>query len=217
MTDKIENGKVICQECGKRLKIITPSHLKKDGLTIDQYREKYPDAPLSADEFSALRKYGSNKNDMFKKEDDSEKDFEEIFNEELENSLEEEYKVEENYDREDYIENEFEGRFKNTVFQSNQKKNVLKTLFSFHRNIQPDYFVEIFAFGNSLQHKFVTDFAIPDEKIAIFCPDVFWHNSEDPTHPDKYNILKENGWTVIEIRGKDPLVDLYSVVKHLEK
>ena len=35
-----------CKICGRKLALITPSHLAKHGITIEEYRKKYPDAPL---------------------------------------------------------------------------------------------------------------------------------------------------------------------------
>jgi len=41
-----ENGYVICQYCLKPLKLISKHHLKFHDLTLDEYKEMYPDAPI---------------------------------------------------------------------------------------------------------------------------------------------------------------------------
>lgn len=40
---------VECLECGREFKAITNTHLKSHGMTLDQYRSKYPDAYLLAE------------------------------------------------------------------------------------------------------------------------------------------------------------------------
>ncbi|PTD94444.1 DNA-directed RNA polymerase [archaeon SCG-AAA382B04] len=42
--EKEESDKVTCQECGNEYKAITASHLKTHNMTMDEYKEKYPDA-----------------------------------------------------------------------------------------------------------------------------------------------------------------------------
>lgn len=37
---------IFCRECGKELHFITGTHLKTHGLTIDEYKAKYPTAPI---------------------------------------------------------------------------------------------------------------------------------------------------------------------------
>ncbi len=38
--------KVTCRECGKKFVNVTNTHLKKHGMTLDEYREKYPGEKL---------------------------------------------------------------------------------------------------------------------------------------------------------------------------
>ncbi|OKY78223.1 MAG: DNA-directed RNA polymerase subunit E'/Rpb7 [Candidatus Methanohalarchaeum thermophilum] len=40
-----EEKTVECRVCGEKFKAITSSHLKKHDLTMDEYKEKYPEAP----------------------------------------------------------------------------------------------------------------------------------------------------------------------------
>lgn len=40
------NGFIICQECGNSLKRITPLHLQKHGMTLQEYNEKYNFPPI---------------------------------------------------------------------------------------------------------------------------------------------------------------------------
>jgi len=41
----IDNDSVICQICGRAFDLIHPKHLKLHGLTFDQYKTQFPDAP----------------------------------------------------------------------------------------------------------------------------------------------------------------------------
>jgi len=42
-----DNSKLICQYCLAEMKMITPSHLKSHDMTMTDYKERFPDAPLS--------------------------------------------------------------------------------------------------------------------------------------------------------------------------
>lgn len=47
--DKIPfDKKIKCEVCGTKVKKITYLHLKLHGMTLDDYREKFPDAPLTS-------------------------------------------------------------------------------------------------------------------------------------------------------------------------
>ena len=46
---------VECMECGDELKLITPRHLKRHGLTSEEYREKYPTVKMASDLWSKER------------------------------------------------------------------------------------------------------------------------------------------------------------------
>ena len=65
--DKKDSEYVICMECKKKFKFITASHLKiKHQMTIEQYKEKYPNSPLRGT--YTYRKFNSKKyrNDRLK-------------------------------------------------------------------------------------------------------------------------------------------------------
>jgi len=42
----MKDGFVICRECGKYFKLISPSHLRTHDMKMSEYIEKYPDAPI---------------------------------------------------------------------------------------------------------------------------------------------------------------------------
>ena len=41
-----ENGLIVCQECGSSLKRITPLHLQKHGMSLQEYNDKYNYPPI---------------------------------------------------------------------------------------------------------------------------------------------------------------------------
>ncbi|KKM14088.1 hypothetical protein LCGC14_1709670 [marine sediment metagenome] len=49
-------NKIQCQVCGKEFKQIHHRHAKQHGLTIAQYKEKFPDAPINSEASSNRRK-----------------------------------------------------------------------------------------------------------------------------------------------------------------
>ena len=57
-----EEGKVVCQVCGKAYLIISPRHLGTHKITFSEYKLRFPEAPISCEEFNALGKYGKEKN-----------------------------------------------------------------------------------------------------------------------------------------------------------
>jgi len=51
---------VKCCICGEEFKVIVPSHLKAHGVTLQEYREQFPDAPIySEDRYRVQREYAS--------------------------------------------------------------------------------------------------------------------------------------------------------------
>ena len=59
-----EDGKVSCQLCGKSFLVITPRHLSTHNVTYSEYKMRFPNAPLSCEEFAIRGKYGKDK-DLF--------------------------------------------------------------------------------------------------------------------------------------------------------
>ena len=60
-----EKGEIICQVCGKEMDLMVPAHLKMHGMTMTEYKEKYPNAPMSSDAFKARQQY-RHRGDVFK-------------------------------------------------------------------------------------------------------------------------------------------------------
>lgn len=57
---------VVCRECGKTYKTIEWSHLKhKHDMTIEEYEEKYPDAPRIC--IKTLRKLNGKEDELWQR------------------------------------------------------------------------------------------------------------------------------------------------------
>lgn len=68
-----EKGQVICQECGKHYNQLTVQHTKLHGMSVEEYKAKYPNFPTVSKSFSAKQRLKTTK--VFEEEkitDDSE-------------------------------------------------------------------------------------------------------------------------------------------------
>lgn len=175
-----KTGRVICQVCGKSYLVISPRHLQTHKVTYSEYKLRFPDAPLSCEEFTASSKYGKVK-EMFTFEDETK----------VEEEIEVELKVKENINIKEVI------NIENENFFTKSKNRIIDHLKLFFFHIQKDYVI------SSPTFQYVCDFADPILKINIECPEAFWHNdnSGDPTRNEK---LKALGWKVVEIQSKAP-------------
>jgi len=210
-----ENKKVVCQICGKAFLVISPKHLSRiHGVTLAQYRTRYPDAPLSSEEFRSRGKFG--KLHLFKKEDERKRkgkpatediitDGEPLVEELKELELEESKKLESEEleeipeviiklpeDKQDPI--------------SRAKNKILKFLKEIFSNVESNYIIRIFAPDGRLECEFISDFADPILKIDFEFPRAFWHN-EDRYFDLARNVkLRNNGWKVIEVNSNNPSI-----------
>lgn len=223
-----DDGKVKCEVCGKRFGFISPRHLDKHNLTTQEYKNLYPNAKLAGSSFSTIKK---NKNkSIFNNEDNIVTDEKEEEIKNIENELplpteeDEDIFMNGNFDdelfldisendieKEDYdlIENideystrlDFDKKFNDIKLE--QKLSVAKYLYKKFPNIQNDYFIRILDNEGLTIKRYITDFADPVNNIVFFFPDVYWHNQEVPSDEKKYKTIKELGWKIVEIKGKN--------------
>jgi len=190
-----EKGKVICQICGKPFLVISPRHLSaKHNIKYEDYTKRYPDAPLSTEEFKARGKYGKNK--MFQQD--------EIGPEEL---------VEENEPEVEELDIEKLVKSQKAISPMDaMKAKILDHLRLYFANIKKDYMISQFGTDNRLKFEFITDFCDPVLKVVIQFPDTFWHNMEAAIDLNKNIKLAKYGWKVIEIPSVNPsfnIIDQY--------
>jgi hypothetical protein len=189
-----ENKKVICQICGKPFLVISPRHLEKHNIKYADYTKRFPDAPLSTQEFKARGKYGKTK--LFY---DDEIGPEEIV-EEKEPEIEE------------INIKKLSMEYSHLTPMDAMKARILDHLRMYFVNVKKDYLILQYGVDNRLKFEFITDFCDPILKIVIQFPDTFWHNVEAAIDLNKNIKLAQYGWKVIEIPSKSPsfeLIDKY--------
>lgn len=197
-----EQGKVNCQICGHPYLVISPRHLGTHNIKYDEYKLRFPDAPLSSEEFNASSKYGKEKvlfveKEMSKFEEESnlpEEDVEEII-------VNEEPDIEDEIDLSLLVKEELK---KEPDVMARSKNRILDHLRTYFTNVEKDYTLRQYGSDNNLKFEFITDFCDPVLKIVIQFPDTFWHNQEIAIDPNKNYKMEQYGWKVIEIKSQNP-------------
>jgi hypothetical protein len=186
-----EKGKVICQICGKAFLVISPMHLKKHNIVYENYTKRFPQAPLSSEEFVARGKYGKSK-DFFS---DAEIGPEQVVDE-MEPQVEE-------LD----IEKALKKSLPSSPMEA-MKARLMDHLKLYFANVKKDYLITQYGTDNRLKFEFITDFCDPVLKVVIQFPDTFWHNQEALFDANKNLKLAQYGWKVIEIPTKSPSIEI---------
>lgn len=196
-----EEGKVICQVCGKPYLVISPRHLNTHNIKYDEYKLRFPDAPLSSDEFNAAAKYGKEKVVFVEKEMETFEDETDLPDEEVEEII-----VDEDPEIEDEINlrEELEKENKEVDIMAIQKNKILDHLRIFFTNIEKDYMIYFRGVDGTLKSRFITDFADPVLKVVVDFPKTFWHNDDLTPDPNKKLKLNQAGWKIIEIKSMAP-------------
>lgn len=186
-----DDGKIICQLCGKPFLVISPKHLVNHKITYSEYKLRFPNAPLSSAEFDSRSKYGKEKG-IFQ-DDEPEKLI--IGDEKF---VDEEPEIEEVLDLQNIINSEKRNKI------DNSKHKILDHLRMYFSNIKMNYSIrENWPDGRTI-FQFITDFADPILKIDIEFPKTFWHNQEQFIDLNRNKKLEEHGWKVVEINSPSP-------------
>jgi len=184
-------GKVICQICGKSFLVISPLHLKKHNIIFSDYVKRYPNAPVSSEEFNKRSKIGRDKDMLFMEQQEKG-----IVNPEINPEIEE-------LDIEKIMLKEIaENPMKSS------KNRILDILRVLYTNVRPDYMIRQFGTDGNLKFEFITDFCDPILKIVIQFPDTFWHNQEMYIDLNKKIKLESYGWLYYEIPTDNPSKEL---------
>jgi len=194
-----ETGKVNCQICGSPYSIISPKHLKKHDITYKQYRLKFPDAPVTNEEFAIKSLYGRNK-DMFKPKEEPEPDEFTLSDDSV--IGDEEVVDEEIIKIQDFGIVEKDDTPLDPI--AKMKKTIFNHLSMYLPNVRQNYFIQEKTLGGQTTCNYITDFADPVLKVNVEFPNTFWHN-QDPYHdPLREEKLKDSGWKIIKIKGAGP-------------
>jgi len=224
--------KIECVICHEKFPIITPSHLKKKhSMSLAEYKEKFPDAPITSSQYKARQKFL--KGNLFVKEK-QDPIIDEVDLTKL--TLESETKVDAEIENikmntdihkrklfKDTTDKKKETELvvtqieiKKSLIQPQKRQEVpanklkiiefLKTIFP-PSSVINNFMIEKFHHEGLLQYQFITDIAIPSKKIDIEFTKSFWHNFQVP---DAYrnHRLERDGWTIIEIQELSPSVDI---------
>ncbi len=191
-----EDGKVNCQLCGKPFLVIAPKHLETHGVTYSEYKLRFPDVPLSCEEFYTRSSYGKEKQIFVKETLDA-------FEEEVE--VLEEPEIDDEIDIEEVLTKDKPNKPED--FCDISKDKVLDHLRCFFTNIRKDYMIQIFSPSEMLLFETISDFADPVLKINVEFPNCFWHNLDTHIKPNREITLQTNGWKVIKIKSKAPTFD----------
>ena len=184
-----EKGKILCQICGKPFLVISPRHLKKHNVKHADYTSRFPDAPLSNQEFAARGKYGKNK-DLFIHPEN------EVIGEDI---LVDEPNVEELDDVEEFMRSEVK-----LDPITGMKARLIDHLKLYFANVKMDYLIRQFGSDKKLKYEFITDFCDPILKVVLQFPDTFWHNHDTIIDLNKTLKLEEYGWKIYKFYSKNP-------------
>lgn len=205
-----EDGKVICQVCGKSFMVISPRHLSsKHNIKFGEYKLRFPDAPFSNSEFATRSKFGKVKG-VFDDDDVKVEELDDI-SEEFEGMLDPEIHGEMEIDI---------GKLTETIRKykdpmQEKKSRVLDHLRTFFSNIQQDYVVQLIDNGGQLNEEYITDFADPILKVNIEFPDTFWHNQGRHIDLMRDEKMKMYGWKIIRIPGQVPNAEkMTEIISH---
>lgn len=192
-----KTGKVNCQVCGKPFLVISPRHLMKHDMKMAEYKLRFPDAPLSNEEFSVRGLYGKNK-DMFK---EAEVEVEEVLIDDV---------IIEEPEEDEIIVEELELAKKLPVHSVDKvqamKNSVHNHLMMIFTNVKANYLIEDKWLNGQLKYSYISDFADPILRIVFFFPKTFWHNQDAFPDPHRDRRLQEDGWKVVTINANPPTI-----------
>jgi hypothetical protein len=227
--------KIECVICHEKFPIITPSHLKKKhSMSLAEYKEKFPDAPITSSQYKARQKFL--KGNLFVKEK-QDPIIDEIDLSKL--TLESETKVDAEI-KDIKINAVIQERklFKGIIDEKKEDLDLVVTkiqikessrqpqkgpqiatsklkIIEFLKTVFPtnsvvnNFMIQKFHHEGLLQYQFITDIAIPSKKIDIEFTKSFWHNFQVPDIYRNHK-LERDGWIIIEIQELSPSI---SVVK----
>lgn len=201
-----EEGLAICQICNKGFHFITANHLNLHGITVQDYHERYPGAPLFRKGF-----YDKPRHTKKKKFKPVEPVIEELSN----------FEVDDNFENDGIITELSKCKLKTSsgpkrTDPMDDKLDIIGYLKMKFTEIKNNYVITKMLSGGSLEYQFVTDMADPISKVVFEFPRAFWHNSQiGVAEHVKYQILKSKGWRVVVINSTMPRIK--DVVEELNR
>lgn len=206
-------GKIICQECKKSFDVILPTHLKKfHSMTMNEYKEKYPNIPLASQSFGSKQKYKNTvkamKEDSLKQELENQEIEIEEFNIDKIPTINAEVTKKTNSFVDDLIQfgNSLEIEEAKLKFDDPRihktKLVILNFLSQYFYDLKNSFFIEKINLSGISEYRLVTDMCSEMHKIDFEFPDVFWHNYDLPK-TTRDQLLQKDGWKIIEFKGNN--------------
>jgi len=192
-----DKTKLICQYCLSEMKMITPSHLKSHDMTLDEYRDRFPDAPLSMKK--QKKKIITSKKEEQGKEiryniDISDKT--KLRLKKMDTPIDVIVKVEEN--KPDIpIEKQLDLGDDQKILT---KDRVFKAVQKVYPNIKRNHIFKKTNIGGNILYTVMTDFGDPSKRVMIDFSGMAWHvKTPLLTKYRKKDLLSESKWKYIHI------------------
>jgi hypothetical protein len=194
-----EQGKIICQICGKSYSIISPTHLsRKHKINVEEYKKRFPNLELTSGAYRTLQKHVHTP--IFKKQEDGKLEEQpDILRTLLKEIIVSEKPPE---DISEIAYKDEKPKKKNLVFEN--KHRVFEELKEHLKHVEKDHVIQFIVQGGYLQYEFVTDFADPVARVIVDCPNTFWHNRDFNSDPQKFIKLLQDGWTILVLESNSP-------------
>lgn len=194
-----EQGKIICQICGKSFSIISPTHLRnKHKITISEYQKRFPGLQLTSGAYRTAQKLS--KTPIFKKQENGHMEEQpDVLRQLLKEVIVSEKPPE---DTNEIKYQEEKPKKPNIVLEN--KNRVFEELKEHLENLQKDYLIRSGQHNGSSDYEFITDFTDPISRIIIDCPNTFWHNKDSYIDPLKFTKLLRDGWIIMVLESNNP-------------
>lgn len=190
-------GQVICQVCKKGFQVIGATHLAKHNMTMETYKEKFPEVPLSAKSFSARAKFRDLEGFAGQNED--------TFQETVSN-LPDSKEIRQKAKELEQVEVK-EEKPKNLPPILKSKVDIIDFLKNMYSSVTENYFIEKRNLSGLLEYSYITDIVDLNSKTNFEFPQAFWHNRDARQDRLRDEKLKTDGWTVIRINEHYPTTD----------
>jgi len=196
-----EKGRVICQICGKSYKLLAHAHMKMHGIKMEEYREQFPEHPVSSKEFRVSQKFRTA--DIFKAEEEvkpiSEEDLA-LLNEEDKLNVTEDELVDASKPIDEPV---VKKQLSRMLQNKNDLFDYLKVAYP---GLQLHFIISKHALSGLEEYRFITDMADPITRTVLDFTEATWHTA--PLRPNKHqdSILTKDGWTIIKIEGQYPSI-----------
>ena len=221
-----DGTKLICQYCLSEYKTITPSHLKFHDMTMEDYKNRFPDAPLKMPNKKKTKSNHISTRENLKATDGTllslknmtesliiNKNIEKVIKDEtvvLEETKEQIASVKKEETKEQSVPVKKEETKKRVIPIKKKEKSslilvkdkIFKIVKEFFPNIKKNYVFKKTNVKGNILYTVLTDFGDPSEKIMFDFSGMAW-NIKTPlmTKYHKKELLEESRWQYVDIKN----------------